>query len=286
MNVRIKIAESYDEKWLEIERPQPLTDNKLESLTKDVVSKPIASDVSDQVYIDFKEEFINWILNSKFNQLTGLETFQRSDIIIGCTQFIDNLYMQGPVQVLRGDYKYHERLNLAKFSTVGNLIPDVPLLISLPFPAVGSIHESMDELLNEAGAKNIEVHIDGAWISSSRNINFDFSHPSIRSVGMSCSKGLGLGWNRIGVRWTKTEKPDSISIMNDFHMNNRALAIIGLYFLQNVSPDYLWKTHGDNYKKLCKDFNLTETNSIHLALKGIKPVGVSPLLRYMENASL
>jgi hypothetical protein len=284
MNSRIKIAESYEEKWLEVERPQPLIDNWLESLTKNVVTKSITKDTSDQVYADFQNKFTNWILDSKLNRLSGLNSFPRTDIIIGCTQLIDNLYMQGPVQVLSGDYKYHERLNLAKFSIVGKLENNLPMIISLPFPKVGSIHDQMDNILNEAEEKNIDVHIDGAWISSSRNINFDFSHPAIKSVGMSCSKGLGLGWNRIGLRWSKLSKPDSISIMNDFHMNNRALAIIGLYFLQNVSPDYLWKTHGDNYKKLCKHFNLTETDTIHIAIKQGRPVGVSPLLRYMENA--
>jgi hypothetical protein len=141
----------------------------------------------------------------------------------------------------------------------------------------------MEEILHECKIKNIAVHIDGAWISCCRDITFDFSHVAIRSVGISLSKGLGLGWNRVGLRWTRQPKPDSVTIMNDFRMNNRALVKIGLHFIRNLPIDYLWRTHGDRYYKVCKDFNLTPTNSIYLALREGHPVGVSPLIRYLEN---
>jgi hypothetical protein len=60
---------------------------------------------------------------------------------------------------------------------------------------------------------------------------------AIRSVGISLSKGLGLGWNRIGLRWTKEHTIDSVSIMNDFHMQNRMPTMIANYVLDNVSSD-------------------------------------------------
>ena len=46
----------------------------------------------------------------------------------------------------------------------------------------------------------------------------------------------------------------------------------------------MWLTHEDKYVKVCKDFNLQSTNSIYLALRDGQPVGVSPLIRYLENA--
>jgi hypothetical protein len=128
--------------------------------------------------------------------------------------------------------------------------------------------------------------VDGAWLTCCRGINFDLLHPSIKSVGISLSKGLGLGWNRIGLRWTRQAKADSVTIMNDFRMNNRALVMIGLHFLRNLEPDYLWNKHGANYYKVCADFALTPTQSIYLALRNGQPVGVSPLLRYLENANI
>ena len=282
---RIKIAPDYDPKWLEQERPQPLMDNKIEQLISSILDGNIDKDISDAVYTNFKKETTAWFLKSS-NAVTGLDTFNRVDIINGCTQFIDNLYMQGPVQVLRSDYRYHERLGLAYVKDVGSLIPDIPLIIAMPFPSIGAPHQDMEEILNECLAKKIAVHIDGAWISCCRNITFDLGHDAIRSIGFSLSKGLGLGWNRIGLRWTKDAKADSIIIMNDFHMNLRVPAMIGLHFVRNLEADYLWTTHQHRYEKICKDFNLVPTNAIHLALKDGHPVGVSPLIRYLENADI
>jgi len=281
---RVKIASSYEEKWLQVERPSPLADNKIESLISDVLSGKLDKDITDTVYENFKQEMEQWIVASPFNTLTGLDTFSRKDIIIGCTQFIDTLYMQGSVQVISGDYRYHQRLGNV-YSDPGKLKPNVPLIIAMPFPSTGTIHYNMYNILTECVEKSIPVHIDGAWITCCRDINFDFDHPAIQSVGISLSKGIGLGWNRVGLRWTKETKADAITIMNDFHMNNRALVMIGLHFIRNLPADYLWLTHGERYYKICRDFNLRSTHCIYLAMRDSQPVGVSPLIRYLENAS-
>lgn len=280
------IALSYSAEWLQVERPQPLVDNEIEKTIQDVINGKLDKDISDNVYVQFKKEMLSWLLSSKLNSLTGFDSFNRVDVINGCTQFIDNLYMQGPVQVINNDYRYHQRLGYAYFKDVGSLIPDVPLVIAMPFPQVGAIHADMEEILDEAKNKRIDVHVDGAWVTCCRGINFDLSHPSIRSVGISLSKGLGLGWNRVGLRWTKDNRADAISIMNDFNMNLRAPVMIGLHFLKSFSEDYLWNKHGDRYYKVCADFELTPTNSIYLALRNGQPVGVSPLIRYLENANI
>ena len=206
-------ALSYTEEWLQVDRPQPLSDLKIERTFGSIINGDWNPDVTDQVYEDFKLECENWIFSTKLNTLTGIKSFTRKDIIIGCTQFIDNLYMQGPIQVLRGDYRYHQRLGLAYVKDVGSLIPDIPLIVAMPFPSIGAPHQDMEEILHECKIKNIAVHIDGAWISCCRNINFDFDHASIRSVGISLSKGLGLGWNRIGLRWSKEDKADAITCL-------------------------------------------------------------------------
>ena len=280
---RIKTATSYDEKWLEVERPQPLVDSVIEQLIQDVLFGKIDKDISNNVYTNFKSEMTAWLFNSTLNTIHGLDNFNRVDIINGCTQFIDAIYMKGPVQVLSGDYRYHERLGLSYIKDVGSLIPGVPLIVAMPFPSTGDVHVDMEEILYEARKKGIDVHVDGAWYTCCRGINFDVSHPAIKSVAISLSKGLGLGWNRVGLRWTRESKADAVTIMNDFNMNLRAPVMIGLHFLRNLSPDYLWNTHGDSYYKICKDFNLTPTNAIYLALKNNQPVGLSPLIRYVSE---
>jgi hypothetical protein len=283
---RDKASKIYSADCLEIDRPQTLSDVRIEELVNDVLHGRTDRNILDSVYTEFKHEMADWLLGSKINSLSGLDSFTRVDIIGGCTQFIDNLYMQGPVQVLRGDYRYHQRLGLAYVKDVGSLIPDIPLIVAMPFPSIGAPHQDMEEILNECLVKKIKVHIDGAWTTCCRDIVFDYGHPAISSVGISLSKGLGLGWNRVGLRWTKLSAPDSITIMNDFQMNNRANVIIGLHFLRNLDTDYLWTTHGDRYYKICKDFNLTPTKAIHLAMRNDNPVGIAPLIRYLENANI
>jgi len=280
---RARIAAAYSTEFLEVERPQPLSDKVIEQLIQDVLSGALDKDITDKVYSNFKSEMTAWLFKSKLNTLTGFDSFSRVDIINGCTQFIDNIYMQGPVQVLRGDYRYHERLGLAYVKDVGSLIPDIPLIVAMPFPSIGAPHQDMEEILNECLVKKIKVHIDGAWTTCCRDIVFDYGHPAISSVGISLSKGLGLGWNRIGLRWIKESKVDAITIMNDFNMNLRAPAMIGLHFLRNLPSDYLWNTYGDTYYKVCKDFNLAPTNAIYLALQNNQPVGVSPLIRHVAE---
>lgn len=281
----LRIAPTYSSDFLEVDRPSPLVDNLIENTIQDVLSGKLDRDISDEVYINFKKEMQHWLLSSTINNIRGLSEFPRIDIINGCTQFIDNIYMQGSVQTINGDYRYHQRLGLGVITCVGNLQPKIPLILSMPFPSTGAPHLQLSDILNECLEKDIPVHIDGAWATCCRDVSFDALHPAITSVGISLSKGLGLGWNRIGLRWTRHSGPDSVTIMNDFHMNNRALVMIGLHFVRNFPADYLWNKHGFRYYQVCKDFGLVPTKSIYLALRDGQPVGVSPLVRYLENAT-
>ena len=279
---RIKVAPSYNIEYLEAERPQPLSDLYIEQLQQDVLNGKLDKDITDKVYTNFKSEMTNWLLASKLNSIAGLDSFNRVDIVNGCTQFIDNVYMNGPVQVLAGDYRYHARLG-NWHTHPGFLNKEKQLVIAWPFPSTGDTHTNIKEILDEARDKGISVHVDGAWYTCCRGIDFDVSHPAIKSVAISLSKGLGLGWNRVGLRWTKSKDADAITIQNDFAMNLRAPVMIGLHFLRNLQPDYLWNTYGDTYYQICKDFDLTPTKSIYLALKNNQPVGLSPLIRHVAK---
>jgi hypothetical protein len=256
-------------------------------LSDDIPVDQLSDAVSLEKTYDFKVKFQMDLGFKDLNSINNLSMAKRIDICLGCTQYIDTLYMRyGPdgLQVLEREYTYHERLNPnIKYKTLDTLEAGMPLIISQPFYN-GSTHIEMKQLLDCCLELDIPVHIDGAWITACKNIIIDFNHPAIVSFAASMSKGYGLsGWNRIGVRWTKETIVDAITIMNDFQQIPVQDVIVGSTFLDAIPPNYLWKQHGVNYEKICSDFNLTPTDSIHLALKDGLPVGVEALLRYLDN---
>ena len=271
-------AREYDKKWLQYERQQPMYDKSITEFYDRIFhTNPVHEQHLDQIFIN---TFDNWLFLHEYSMFRGLDAFPVRHVINGCTQFIDDLYQRcWTLQTFEKDYKYHWRLNNhIKYATIETLDPTKELLISMPFPYYGDTHPDMEEILSVCDQLDIPVHIDSAWISCIRDINFDFNHPAIQTVGISLSKG-GLGGNRIGVRFARNTPAGAVTIMNDFNMNNQALMHIGIQFMNEMGPEYFWRKYRDKYFQVCLDFNLTPTKTIHLAKDGDRPVGVRSLLR-------
>lgn len=277
--MRDSTSREYNENWLQYDRPQPMYSNKINEFYDNFYKEnPVHNSDLDSV---FKETFIKWLKNHQYSKFHGIDSFKRLDIINGCTQYIDDLYQRcGTLQTFENDYKYHWRLNPnITYATIDTLDPSKELLISMPFPYYGDVHPEMTEILDTCYKLKIPVHIDGAWVSCIRDIDFDFDHPAIQTFGISLSKG-GLGGNRIGLRFSRTTPDGAITIMNDFNMNSQALVSMGIKFMENLGPEYFWRIYNNSYDKVINDFDLLPTKSIHLArTKDGKPVGIRPLLR-------
>lgn len=295
----LNVPKSYDATYIETHRIYPLFDKKIESVLYEFhtngIAKPIPlidqsiidNEYSDAIISNFTTKFTNHITSSKRNNIKGLDSFTRSDPILGCTQFIDDLYVmygQSNIQVLEKEYTYHYRLFPNTIpSKIGSLDPNKQLILSCPF-VNGSMHTEMEVILQECNDKKINVHLDMAWLSAAKNVNVDLSNPCIRSVGFSLSKGYGLsGWNRVGLRFVKENRADSISLMTDYSQIHSLPLLTGSYFLDRLDPDHLWDAHEHNYYKICNDFNLVPTNTIHVTLSDGYLRGIGPLLRYMED---
>jgi len=233
---------------------------------------------------NLKDEFIDsaskWV---EGHGIKGLDKFPVREVIQGCTQYIDDLYQRfGSLHIFKNDYKYHWRLNNdIEWAKLDNLHPLQPLLISCPFPYYGDIHPAMFTILEECERREVEVHVDAAWLGCTRAIDFTVDHPCISSIGVSLSKA-GLGGNRIGVRFSRKKQSGPISLMNQFNMNQEALMLIGLEFTKRFEPGHWWNKYGKQYEIVCEDFNLRPTEAIHLAMEGDKPVGVRSLLRCLK----
>ena len=268
----------YTREWLQYERQQPMYDESINVFYENIFkNSPVHNGTLDEVFIS---TFVKWLKEHKFSKFDGIDKFPVRHVIQGCTHFIDDLYQRcGDIQTFEKDYKYHWRLNNnIEYATIDNLNPNKELLIAMPFPYYGDIHPGMYDILDKCQELNIPVHIDSAWISCIRDIDFNFDHPSIKTFAISLSKA-GIGGNRIGVRFAREEPEGSITIINNFNMNQQPLMYIGMKFMQDFGPEYFWRKYEKKYYKVCEDFNLRPTKTIHIAMDDRKPVGVRSLLR-------
>ncbi len=273
----------YDESWLQHDSPQPMYDSSINKFYEGFY-KDSPVHLPDLVK-PFKFQFDYWLISHELSSYSGIDAFKRRDVINGCTHYIDDLYQRlGPkLRTFEGDYKYHWRLNNnINYFTFDQLLKardeKEELLISMPFPKYCDVHPNMNMILDACLEYNVPVHIDGAWISCCRDINFNFDHPAIKTFAISLSKG-GLGCNRIGLRYARETPPGAVTIMNDFWMHHKALLWMGTLFMSEFGPEYFWNKYEAKYNKVCKDFNLEPTKAIHLARKNGSIVGVRSLLR-------
>lgn len=291
----------YDDSNIERNKCRILIDTKQEQLIDNVLKGLFPTNFLDNRYTEFhvqkqlliplfdtfKHNFQKHLESSKLNSITGFSSFNRIDICLGCTHYLDSLHITNEkIQIFHGEYSYHQKINKNTIlSDENTLIPKVPLILSIPFSRIGKVYPNLHKLLDKCSELEIDVHLDGAWLTASRNVNIDLSHQSIKSFAVSMSKGYALGgWNRIGLRYTKETSEDIITVMNDYNQINSMSVAIGNYFLEHLEPDHLWNLHGEKHEKVCKDFNLNTSDTIHMATDSLNNVvGIAPLIRSLEH---
>jgi hypothetical protein len=74
-----------------------------------------------------------------------------------------------------------------------------------------------------------------------------------------------MGSQRIGIRYTRERVNGPVSVMNDFNYANVSDMWIGVEAMQFFGVDYWWSNYGDLHSKVCTDFGLTASDSIHVA---------------------
>jgi len=229
--------------------------------------------------IDYLNE---WFQSTKLNDLQGWDSLTCVDLTMGCAHYIES-FMIGQHsldnwQVLPQEYAYYQFMG--KWGTeVGNLESNKPLIITLPHYRWGDIRPEWEAVLTECEQKNIPIHIDMAWLTLSAGIAIDFSHPQIRSVGMSMSK-YDLQWNRVGLRYSKQRSLDSITVFNHFYQAtvNENLYSCAVYCTQQIPRDYAWITYKDRNRDICDSLDLQPTRLIHGAMKDQEIYCITDLL--------
>jgi len=219
----------------------------------------------------------DWFKSTKLNNLTGWKSFGCVDVIMGCTHFIESFILKygwDGIQILPKEYSYYGLMG--KHGVLpGELLPNVPLIISLPNYHYSDVYQNWESILAECESKNIDVHIDFAWLTVARDIEIDLTHPQIKSFAMSLSK-YSLHWNRVGLRWCKQRTMDSITMFNHHVKDvNSAQTSCGAFMINNIPRDYGWDTYRNHHTDICRQLNLTPTKLINVAHDSNRqPVGI------------
>lgn len=239
-------------------------------------------------YFNFIPIANEWFKSTKLNSLHGWNEFSCIDVSVGCTHFIESLiikYGWDGIQVLPDEYAYYTLMG--KYGTeLGNLEPNIPLIISLPNWRYSDLRPDWNDILKECEQKNIDIHIDFAWLTVARGIEIDLSHPNIKSFVMSMSK-YSLEWNRIGLRWSKQRTVDSITILNRFHGDiNSSLTSCGAFIIKNLPRDYGWEKYYDAHHNICKTLDLIPTKIVHVGQfkDGSGPAGIGNMLSFRPDS--
>ena len=136
---------------LQYNRPQSMYDSEVHHYISEILKtgENFATE-PEKLMQEFKDKFHNWIISSKLNKIHGLEDFKDRDIIVGVTQYLDDLWQTRNNVVLENEYKYHWRLygEKLKVKKPNELQEGDSLIISMPFPYYGDIHPGMDIILD------------------------------------------------------------------------------------------------------------------------------------------
>lgn len=220
-------------------------------------------------YKDFISAFENSIKENQSIKISGLDKFLYKDVIIGCQHFLDNLIIEHGLENLQffeGGYGYFKKLNPnLQHATLETLQVGKPLVLEYPFPKYQGEHPQYKEIIKSCNEKNVDVYLDCAWLPISWELDLDLNQPCIKGLAISLSKGYGLHWNRIGVRWQKNQKKDSIFLQNEYRMISYSNLIIGKFYLDRLPIDYLVQKYKKKYISICKEFNLLPGNTIMVA---------------------
>ena len=207
-----------------------------------------------------------WFLNSKLVNLQGVEHFPWIDVTCGNTHYIESSVLKygwDGFQILNREYAYYKLMGKHGVE-LEELEDNKPMIVTIPDFFTGGVRSEWQDLLNIAEARNIDLHLDLAWIVMARDIEIDLSHPCIKSFAISMSK-LNLNWNRVGLRWSRQRTMDSITILNHYYKSdiNTNIFSCGMYHMQNLDRDYAWNTYGDLNLDICTQLDLTQTKFVH-----------------------
>jgi hypothetical protein len=217
----------------------------------------------------------DWLTNSKYNRVIGLEQFTHSAFCPGTTDAFGEFLSRYPsrrIRVSRSDFVLTKILSKTFQREFLYLEEEVLhtndcVVMSMPFSGNGSKHPAFDLILDQADFMGVPVFVDAAYFGISHNIEYPLHRACIRDFTLSLSKNMAGNPLRLGIRFTKDLVDDGITaglIGSDIF--DRLGAYISIKLLNRFSHAWLIEKYNDTAIKICTERGLTPTNTITLAI--------------------
>jgi len=241
--------------------------------------KGMNSVYDEQVLDKFKNKFVSWIANSKYNNLEGLDGYKDISYVHGTIQSFDHFYLlqkKKRFRFFKGEFFYHKcsfqhDWNWA-FIEDDEIKNGDAVILSVPFSDYGKQHPLLtQDFLNYCDKNSIPVVLDFAYYPMAKNININLDHKCIQLLTFSLSKAFyGMEHMRVGIRMVNDFRhiDDGVGAFNEQQMVNRVGAALGYELMNNFDVDYNWDTFGEKYSHICKKMNLEETDCVMFGIGG------------------
>jgi len=221
----------------------------------------------------FLAEFPQWIQSSRLNNLTGLEVFPNRYISLGVTQALDEWHnwiheSRRRLRIWKGEYSYHRQAQIDwqdwQFLDNEPMSRNDAVLISLPFAGTGTLHVRWDELLVTCDRLGVPIFVDCALYGTCAGISVDLSHPAIKGVAFSTTKGLGCENWRAGLTFSRLRLPH-LQEQNEQRLGIQLNVQASLFLMRRHSSDFIYETYMSAQSKVCEHLRLIPTPCVHLA---------------------
>lgn len=253
----------------------PIQDKDIELYIQKILSKKEILKFENCSNQQFVNQYKNWLKQSSFNSITGLNKFKYGSYSYGSTTAISEFIKRNAdkrLRVSKDDFLLSKILSKSynikfKFLEDEEIKKNDALVISHPFSGNGDIYPLFGNVLDQCDKNDVPVLIDGAYFGISHDLHYPLERKCIKEFTSSLSKNFGVQNLRIGIRLSKDYIDDALNApiqMADCF--NKLNASIGIKLMKKFSADYIVKKYTKVYDKICTKFNLIPTQTITFGL--------------------
>lgn len=249
-------------------RTQLLNSNIIEDVI--TLKKPV--DVQDI----FPDVYTDWIKSSRLNKVLGLDDFPYRHISLGVTQALDDwllycLKERLRLRIYKGEYPYINQIVNEDLIFIEDeeLKSGDAVLISAPFSATGELHPRWCETIKICTELDIPMFVDCAFFGTCYDLSISLNEKCIDTVAFSPTKGLNTGFFRTGLTFTRRGHRKTVfETLTKWHHGIHMHTVMAMELMKHFDPDTIPNFYKGIQETVCKEYGLTPSKTVHLALGG------------------